>query len=146
MFPFRKESIIFQAHEYLSSNFIFFLFENDNQVGDSLKYKLEETIDEGILTEFKSSINKAFKNITFFDYLYFINRKSTPSKPEKDVNYPSYMVDIAASNSNYLSKIDEDEKDLFNHDEISINEQETCERVIICEENDVVDNGENLCF
>lgn len=81
MFPFRKESIIFQAHEYLSSNFIFFLFENDNQVGDSLKYKLEETIDEGILTEFKSSINKAFKNITFFDYLYFINRKSTPSKP-----------------------------------------------------------------
>lgn len=35
---------------------------------------------------------------------------------------------------------------MFNREEICVVEQETCERVIVCEESDMVDNGENLCF
>ena len=66
------------------------------------------------MAEFKSSINKAFKNITFFDYLYFINKKNMPSRVEHA--YPNYLEEIAASNAQYLLKLEEDEKDLFNHD------------------------------
>lgn len=49
LFPIRRESIIFQAHELLASQFIFFLYEHENPEADSLRYKLESTIDEGIL-------------------------------------------------------------------------------------------------
>ena len=138
-FPFRKESIIFQSQEYLSSNSIFFFYENENEVADNLRYKLESTIEEGIMVEFKSSINKSFKHVSFFDYLYFVNRKG--HKGDKDSNYPTYIEDIAKANTNFLAKIDEDDKSKFNREEISVLEKEICERLIVCEESDVVDNG-----
>ena len=56
------------------------------------------------------------------------------------------IKDIASANTNYLSRIDEDEKKEFNRDEIPVIEKDTCERLIIGEETDVGDNGENLCF
>ena len=105
---------------------------------------MESTIEEGILSEFKSSISKAFKNISFFDYLYFINRKAAPAREQSP--YPRNVLDIAASNPAFLLKLEEDGKENFNNDEINVNEEETCERVIICEDGDIGDNGENMCF
>jgi hypothetical protein len=74
IFPFRWESIIFQSHNCLSSDFVFFLFENKEDVAESLKLKLDAIEEEGMV-EFKSKISQAFKNVSFFDYLYFINTK-----------------------------------------------------------------------
>jgi hypothetical protein len=82
------------------------------------------TIEEGILAEFKSSINKSFKHVSFFDYLYFINRR--PSESKKEVNYPNYIVEIAKANTNFLAKIDEDDKSKFNREALTVSEQDTC--------------------
>lgn len=74
IFPFRWESIIFQSHNCLSADFIFFLFENKEDVAENLKVKLDAIEEEGMV-EFKSKISQAFKNVNFFDYLYFVNTK-----------------------------------------------------------------------
>lgn len=58
------------------------------------------------MTEFKSSISKAFKNMTFFDYLYIVNRK--PNHKGDKEHYPNFITEIAGSNTQYLSKLDED--------------------------------------
>ena len=50
------------------------------------------------------------------------------------------------SNTTFLSRIEEDERDKFNYEAIQVSEQDTCERLIIGEETDVGDSGENLCF
>lgn len=105
LFPLHRESIIFQSHDCLSSEFIFFLYEHENKAADMLHYKLESTIEEGILSEFKSSISKAFKNISYFDYLYFINKKAIP--PREINPYPPYINAIAAANSAFLLKLEE---------------------------------------
>ena len=117
MFPFRKESIIFQSHEFLNSTNIFFFYENSNEVAENLRHKLESTIEEGIMAEFKSSINKSLKHISFFDYLYFINKKGNKGDRE---GYPQYINDIALGNTNFLTRIDEDERSRFNHEELSV--------------------------
>jgi hypothetical protein len=106
LFPLHRESIIFQSHDCLSSEFIFFLYEHENHAADILRYKLESTIEEGILAEFKSSISKAFKNISYFDYLYFINRKAIP--PRETNPYPQFISTIAAANSAFLLKLEDD--------------------------------------
>jgi hypothetical protein len=126
IFPFRWESIIFQSHSCLSADFVFFLFEGREEVVETLRGKLDAIVEEGMV-EFKNNLSRIFKNVSYFDYLYFMNSKPrldkesrekqekriikpiAPPKKDGEAVYPDYLLEIASCNATYLSKIDEDQ-------------------------------------